>query len=300
MALRGLAGGTERLMRCRGHTQVNAVHHCISSRQQKWSEENVRKRAIIIRNVWAWNGWKRGIATENERGDGGGEKTMRRHWRRSRSSAAAADDRDMMTGGGAAAGGGGGGGLGFGKVNAATAKAMVPINKKENAGMFVDTLALMKRFMRGGLSENQAEEVTLGVQHVLRDAMDCYMERFVNNEGFERVMSDCETRHEYEIMSVRRENDRLRNELEKLRAELKHEVDKIGSSNRLDINLEKGRMREEISAMVRQFTTRTHAHTHTHTHIRMYVQKRESKDAIGCSALEEQVVEEEEGCRMND
>ena len=37
---------------------------------------------------------------------------------------------------------------------------------------------------------------------------------------------------------------------EKLRAELKHEVDKISSSNRLDINLEKGRMREEISVMV--------------------------------------------------
>lgn len=109
--------------------------------------------------------------------------------------------------------GGGAGGLSFGKVTASTATAMVPINKKENAGMFVDTLALMKRFMRGGLSEDQAEEVTLGVQHVLRDAMDCYMERFVSNEGFQRVMSESETRQEYEIISVRRENDRLRNEL---------------------------------------------------------------------------------------
>jgi len=245
MALRGSARGMSL-----GRGQRDVVKNAAQWMQMMNTAVNeLDGTCTSMRRLWART-CIRGISNGNERGGEG--DIVQRNWRRGRSSAAA-DERDMMTGAGgigAAAGGGiGGGGIGFGKITTATATAMVPIQKKENAGMFVDTLALMKRFMRGGLSEDQAEEVTLGVQHVLRDAMDCYMERFVSNEGFQRVMSDCETRQEYEIMSVRRENDRLRNELEKLRAELKHEVDKISSSNRLDINLEKGRMREEISVM---------------------------------------------------
>lgn len=155
---------------------------------------------------------------------------------------------DVMTRDFDGAGGAAGGGA-AGKLNTSTSTSIVPIKKENGNGIFVDTLKLLKRFMRSGLREDQAEEVTLGVQNVLRDAMDTYMERFVSNEGFQRVMTEAETRQEYEIIAVKRENDRLRNELDKLRAELKHEVDKISSSNRLDINLEKGRIREEIREM---------------------------------------------------
>lgn len=40
--------------------------------------------------------------------------------------------------------------------------------------------------------------------------------------------------------------DRLRTESEKLRAELKYEIEKLTASQRLDLNLEKGRIRDEL------------------------------------------------------
>ena len=47
--------------------------------------------------------------------------------------------------------------------------------------------------------------------------------------------------------STQRELDRLRAETEKLRAELRFELEKLSSGQRLDKNLEKGRVRDEMA-----------------------------------------------------
>jgi hypothetical protein len=46
--------------------------------------------------------------------------------------------------------------------------------------------------------------------------------------------------------SIKRENERLRNELEKLKSEIKNDFDRFQSGHRLDMNLERGRVRDEI------------------------------------------------------
>ena len=43
-----------------------------------------------------------------------------------------------------------------------------------------------------------------------------------------------------------RDVDRLRTESEKLRTELKYEIEKLTTAQRLDLNLEKGRIRDEM------------------------------------------------------
>ncbi|GMG56188.1 unnamed protein product [Ambrosiozyma monospora] len=50
-----------------------------------------------------------------------------------------------------------------------------------------------------------------------------------------------------EFNSLRNEHERLRGDLEKMRTRFKDEINKSLSSVRLDLNLEKGRIREESS-----------------------------------------------------
>ena len=83
-------------------------------------------------------------------------------------------------------------------------------------GVLIDTLALLRRFMSAGMSESQAEKIITSVQEVLRTALDAYMVQFVTTDDFGRQMNETETRQEYEIISVKRDNERLRNELEKV------------------------------------------------------------------------------------
>ena len=83
-------------------------------------------------------------------------------------------------------------------------------------GVLRDTLALLRRFMSAGMSESQAEKIITSVQEVLRTALDAYMVQFVTTDDFGRQMNETETRQEYEIISVKRDNERLRNELEKV------------------------------------------------------------------------------------
>ena len=46
--------------------------------------------------------------------------------------------------------------------------------------------------------------------------------------------------------AVTRDYDAVRADLDKIRADMKYEVDKIVASQRLDLNLEKGRIRDEL------------------------------------------------------
>jgi len=59
---------------------------------------------------------------------------------------------------------------------------------------------------------------------------------------------------ENEFARMKREIDRLKVECENLRAELKHEMDKTNAGQRLDLNLERGRMREELSVQDKKLT----------------------------------------------
>jgi predicted RNase H-like nuclease (RuvC/YqgF family) len=52
---------------------------------------------------------------------------------------------------------------------------------------------------------------------------------------------------EHHFATLQRETERLRTDIDKMRSELRYEIDKVTSGQRLDLNLERGRIREELA-----------------------------------------------------
>jgi hypothetical protein len=64
---------------------------------------------------------------------------------------------------------------------------------------------------------------------------------------FAQLRSELQTLDKNDFTSTKNEHDRLTVEIEKLRQKFREEVSKIQASVRLDLNLEKGRIRDESS-----------------------------------------------------
>lgn len=46
---------------------------------------------------------------------------------------------------------------------------------------------------------------------------------------------------------LQHETEKLRSDIEKMRSELRYEIDKVSAGHRLDLNLERGRIRDELA-----------------------------------------------------
>ena len=64
---------------------------------------------------------------------------------------------------------------------------------------------------------------------------------------FAQLRSDLQTHHSTEYQATRVEYERLSSEIAKLNSRLREEIIRAQNSVRLDLNLEKGRIREEAS-----------------------------------------------------
>ncbi|KAF6145421.1 hypothetical protein GIB67_029190 [Kingdonia uniflora] len=52
---------------------------------------------------------------------------------------------------------------------------------------------------------------------------------------------------EHHFSSLRSETQKLQSDIEKMRSELRFEIDKVTAGQRLDLNLERGRIRDELA-----------------------------------------------------
>ena len=66
------------------------------------------------------------------------------------------------------------------------------------------------------------------------------------DSAFGLFKAETRTTLEMRQAAVTRDYDAVRADLDKIRADMKYEVDKIVASQRLDLNLEKGRIRDEL------------------------------------------------------
>ena len=64
---------------------------------------------------------------------------------------------------------------------------------------------------------------------------------------FAQLRSELQTSDKSEFTATKNEHDRITVEIERLRQRFREEVSKIQASVRLDLNLEKGRIRDESS-----------------------------------------------------
>jgi hypothetical protein len=97
--------------------------------------------------------------------------------------------------------------------------------------LLVDTLD-MEKLSEAYVTKAQLEKTVL--EQISRDA------------GFKSEVLKAQDMHH---TTLNRESERLANDVAKVRSEIRYEVEKLTASQRLDLNLEKGRMRDELQAL---------------------------------------------------
>ncbi|KAG6856670.1 hypothetical protein H0H87_002047 [Tephrocybe sp. NHM501043] len=100
-----------------------------------------------------------------------------------------------------------------------------------------DTHHFVQRLEREGLNRAQAEGI-----------MTAMAERhYTQQVDFAQIKSELQLMEKNDLAMIKAENDRLVADIEKLKQRLREEITRTQAGVRLDLNLEKGRMREESS-----------------------------------------------------
>ncbi|KAI7736618.1 hypothetical protein M8C21_025703 [Ambrosia artemisiifolia] len=115
----------------------------------------------------------------------------------------------------------------------------------------VDTLALVRRLEGQGVPSKQAEAITSAITEVLNDSLENVAQSFVSKGEMQKIemtqdgnlgkfKSQVQSSQENHFSLLQRETEKLRNDIEKMRSELRYEIDKVTAGQRLDLNLERG------------------------------------------------------------
>lgn len=124
--------------------------------------------------------------------------------------------------------------------------------------LLVDTLALVRKLESQGFDAKQAEAITAAMTDVLNDCLQNVSDSFVSKSdleqynmmqeaAFAKLQTEVQSSQEKKISSIHRETEKLRVDNEKLKSEIRYEMDKVSAGQRLDLNLERGRIKEELA-----------------------------------------------------
>ncbi|GMY05669.1 protein FMP32, mitochondrial-like isoform X2 [Fagus crenata] len=122
----------------------------------------------------------------------------------------------------------------------------------------VDTLALVRGLEAQGVPSKQAEAITAALTEVLNDCVENVAHSFVSKSEMQRYemvqdsnlskfYSKVQSLQEHHFSMLQCETEKLRSDIEKMRSELRYEIDKVTAGQRLDLNLERGRIRDELA-----------------------------------------------------
>ncbi|CAM8991033.1 unnamed protein product [Rhodiola kirilowii] len=132
------------------------------------------------------------------------------------------------------------------------------VKSNGNRAFLVDTLALVRSLEAQGLPSKQAEAITSAITQVLNVSLEKVVQSFVSKGEMDKVEmvheanlskfnSEVKSSQEHHFTMLHRETEKLRSDIERLRSELKYEIDKVTAGQRLDLNLERGRIRDELA-----------------------------------------------------
>ncbi|XP_024027693.1 protein FMP32, mitochondrial [Morus notabilis] len=127
-----------------------------------------------------------------------------------------------------------------------------------NRAFLVDTLALVRSLEAQGVPSKQAEAITAAIIKVLNDSLENVAHSFVSKaemqksemlqeSNLSKFKSEVQGSQEHHFSMLQRETEKLRGDIEKMRSELRYEIDKVTAGQRLDLNLERGRIRDELA-----------------------------------------------------
>ncbi|ORZ20536.1 mitochondrion protein [Absidia repens] len=122
-----------------------------------------------------------------------------------------------------------------------------------------DTFKFVERLENEGFSRIQSQAIMGSLQEVISDSMTHLTNSVVTKAeqektiytykvDFAHVKSELQLLEKNEFVVMRAENERLQNEVDKLRQKLREEITRTQANVRLELNLEKGRIRDETSA----------------------------------------------------
>lgn len=126
--------------------------------------------------------------------------------------------------------------------------------------LLVDTLDVMKELELIGLSRKQAEQLTKQITDLIVTNKQRMDDQYVGKLSLDKVILEQEAKivsfktelsksQDMFSANVHKDIERQQSYLDKMRAEVRHEIDKLTASQRLDLNLEKGRMRDDLQAL---------------------------------------------------
>ncbi|OSD03037.1 DUF1640-domain-containing protein [Trametes coccinea BRFM310] len=121
-----------------------------------------------------------------------------------------------------------------------------------------DTHHFVQRLEREGLNREQAEGIMNAMAEVIDESIrnmtsnmvtkaEQEKHHYTQQVDFAKLKSELQLMEKNELAMIKAENDRLVNDIEKLKQRLREEITRTQAGVRLDLNLEKGRMREESS-----------------------------------------------------
>ncbi|GER42976.1 coiled-coil domain-containing protein 90B [Striga asiatica] len=127
----------------------------------------------------------------------------------------------------------------------------------------VDTLALVRRLEAQGVPSKQAEGITGALIEVLNDSLENVSHSFVSKtemqkeSNLSKFKTEVKSSQDHHFSLLQHEMEKLKNDLEKTRSELRYEIDRATAGQRLDLNLEKGRIRDELNEQNQETTNLT-------------------------------------------
>eukprot|EP01018_Ginkgo_biloba_P009071 Gb_03060 [translate_table: standard] len=134
---------------------------------------------------------------------------------------------------------------------------LVSISNGKRA-FLVDTLALVRRLEAQGMPSKQAEAITASITEVLDDSLENVAQSFFSKAEMQRSQmtqesalskfkAEIQSSQEHHFSLLQRETEKLKTDIDTVRRELRYEIDKVTAGQRLDLNLERGRIREELT-----------------------------------------------------
>ncbi|WJX42469.1 hypothetical protein P8452_29701 [Trifolium repens] len=132
------------------------------------------------------------------------------------------------------------------------------VDSNVKRAFLVDTLQLVRNLESNGFPSKQAEAITSAITEVLNDSLENVAQSFVSKSDMQKsemiqetnlskFKSEVQTSQEHHFSLLQRETEKLRNDIDKMRSELRYEIDKVTAGQRLDLNLERGRIKDELA-----------------------------------------------------
>ncbi|CAI5465351.1 unnamed protein product [Closterium sp. Yama58-4] len=143
---------------------------------------------------------------------------------------------------------------------------MVTASANGRKAFLVDTLALVRRLEAEGLTAKQSEAITHLITEVLHESLDTAAHTFVSKSEMQKsemvaeaamakVKTEIQSLQDLKFAGLTREVEGLKTDLDKVKNEIRYEVDKVTAGQRLDLNLERGRIKEEITAQTQELSS---------------------------------------------